>query len=53
MTASQKPGNRSAAISRSTTPDGLTRPLTGVRPMRPTSTRCPSAGRPNPGRRST
>src|SRR5215831_8071707 len=44
---------RSAATSTSTTAIGLIRALTDARPIKPTSTRCPSARRPNPGRGST
>jgi hypothetical protein len=45
-----------ASLSRtstSTTAIGLIRALTDARPIKPTSTRCLSARRPNPGRGST
>src|SRR5262249_27842811 len=44
---------RSAATSTSTTAIDLIRALTDARPIKPTSTRCLSARRPNPGRGST
>src|SRR6266478_5324238 len=53
MTASRRPELRSAATSTSTTAIGLIRALTDARPIKPTSTRCLSARRPNPGRGST
>src|SRR5438552_14690603 len=53
MTASTRRELRSAATSTSTTAIGLIRALTDARPIKPTSTRCLSARRPNPGRGST
>src|SRR6516164_4202536 len=52
MTASTRRELRSAATSTSTTAIGLIRALTDARPIKPTSTRCLSARRPNPGRGS-
>src|SRR5215831_16664057 len=48
MTASTRRELRSAATSTSTTAIGLIRALTDARPIKPTSTRCLSARRPNP-----
>src|SRR5262245_38578700 len=48
MTASTRRELRSAATSTSTTAIGLIRVLTDARPIKPTSTRCLSARRPNP-----
>ena len=48
-----RPAHRLAAISTSTTAADLTRVLTGARPIKLTSPRCPSARQPNPGRHST
>src|SRR5215472_1999576 len=53
MTASTRRELRSAATSTSTTAIDLIRALTDARPIKPTSTRCLSARRPNPGRGST
>src|SRR6266498_1004734 len=53
MTASTRRELRSAATSTSTTAIGLIRALTDARLIKPTSTRCLSARRPNPGRGST
>src|SRR6266545_4694492 len=53
MTASTRRELRSAATSTSTTAIGLIRALTDARPIKPTSTRCLSARRPNLGRAST
>src|SRR5262249_29396302 len=53
MTASTRREVRSAATSTSTTAIDLIRPLTDARPIKPTSARCLSARRPNPGRGST
>src|SRR5262244_906927 len=53
MTASTRRELRSAATSTSTTAIDLIRPLTDARPIKPTSARCLSARRPNPGRGST
>src|SRR5437660_11013553 len=53
MTASTRRELRSTATSTSTTAIGLIRALTDARPIKPTSTRCLSARRPNPGRGST
>src|SRR6516165_5323823 len=53
MTASTRRELHSAATSTSTTAIGLIRALTDARPIKPTSTRCLSARRPNPGRGST
>ena len=52
-TASARPALRSAATSTSTTAADHIRALTARHPIKPTSTRCPSAWQPNPGRRST
>src|SRR5262245_10912619 len=51
MTASTRRELRSAATSTSTTAIGLIRALTDARPIKPTSTRCLSARRPNPRQR--
>src|SRR5215472_15717086 len=48
MTASTRRELRSAATSTSTTAIGLIRALTDARPIKPTTTRCLSARRPNP-----
>ena len=48
-----KPVLRSAGILTSTMAAGPTRALTATHPIKPTSTLCPSAWRPNPGRDST
>src|SRR4029077_9681121 len=48
-----KPVLRSAGILTSTMAAGPTRALTATHPIEPTSTLCPSAWRPNPGRDST
>ena len=52
-TASARPALRSAAIWTSTMAADRIRALTAPHPIKPTSTRCQSAWRPNPGRRST
>src|SRR3954463_16735415 len=52
-TACPRPANRLDAISTFTTAADLTRALTGARPIKFTSPRCPSAWQPNHGRRST
>src|SRR5580692_2090005 len=52
-TASAKLVLRSAGILTSTMAAGPTRALTATHPIKPTSTRCPSAWQPNPGRDST
>ena len=52
-TASAKRAPRSAATSTSTTTADHIRALTASRPIKPTSTRCPSAWQPNHGRDST
>src|SRR5206468_5137566 len=52
-TPSAKPAPRSGATSTSTIAVGRTRALTARHPIKPTSTRCPSAWQPNPGRGST
>jgi putative transposase len=52
-TACPRPACRSAVISTSITVADRTRALTGAHPIKPTSTRCHSAWRPNTGRRST
>ena len=48
-TASAKPVLRSAGILTSSMAAGSTRALTATHPIKPTSTRCPSARQPNPG----
>ena len=53
MTASAKLVLPSAGILTSTMAAGPTRALTATHPIKPTSTRCPSAWQPNPGRDST
>ena len=52
-TASAKLVLPSAGILTSTMAAGPTRALTATHPIKPTSTRCPSAWQPNPGRDST
>ena len=52
-TASARRAHRSAATSTSTIAADRIRALTARHPIKPTSTRCPSAWQPNPGRGST